>query len=213
MSAARYPVVVFDLDGTLLRGTSVSLWLAEWMGQGELIAELEREFHAGKISNHRIADVSAGWFRGVSLAEVWGALEGAPWIDGIDETTTALAAAGCQMLLGTITWKFAAEMLREMCGFAAVSGTEIGLEGEVLSGRVGRYIDEFGKLCFVEEWCVRNGYRLDEVAAVGDSRSDVPLFEKVSCAIALNATEDARAVATVTLDTDCLTDVLAHLLE
>jgi phosphoserine phosphatase len=37
-----YPVVVFDLDGTLLRGTTVSLLLAQWLGQTEEIAELER---------------------------------------------------------------------------------------------------------------------------------------------------------------------------
>ena len=41
-----YPIVVFDLDGTLLRGTSVSLLLAQWLGQTEEIAELEQAFHA-----------------------------------------------------------------------------------------------------------------------------------------------------------------------
>jgi phosphoserine phosphatase len=46
-----YPVVVFDLDGTLLRGTTVSLLLAQWLGQAEEIAELERAFHAYEISN------------------------------------------------------------------------------------------------------------------------------------------------------------------
>ena len=36
--------MVFDLDGTLLRGTTVSLLLAEWLGQAAEIAELERAF-------------------------------------------------------------------------------------------------------------------------------------------------------------------------
>jgi catechol 2,3-dioxygenase-like lactoylglutathione lyase family enzyme len=39
-AASGYPVVVFDLDGTLLRGTTVSLLLAQWLGRGEEIAEL-----------------------------------------------------------------------------------------------------------------------------------------------------------------------------
>jgi phosphoserine phosphatase len=49
------------------------------------------------------------------------------------------------------------------------------------------------------------------VAAVGDSRSDVPLFERVGMSIALNATPDARAAATHALDTEDLRDVLALL--
>jgi phosphoserine phosphatase len=57
--------VVFDLDGTLLRGTTVSLLLAQWLGRGDAIAELERAFHAHEISNSVVADTSAAWFAGL----------------------------------------------------------------------------------------------------------------------------------------------------
>jgi hypothetical protein len=50
-----YPVVAFDLDGTLLRGTTVSLLLAQWLGQAEEISELERAFQAHEISNSVVA--------------------------------------------------------------------------------------------------------------------------------------------------------------
>jgi phosphoserine phosphatase len=50
-----FPVVVFDLDGTLLHGTTVSLLLAEWLGQAAEITELERTFHAHEISNRVVA--------------------------------------------------------------------------------------------------------------------------------------------------------------
>ena len=39
MEASRYPVVVFDLDGTLLRRTTVSLLLAEYLGHTETFDE------------------------------------------------------------------------------------------------------------------------------------------------------------------------------
>ena len=47
----RYKVVCFDLDGTLLPDSSVSLWLAEQMGHGPGLTELEARFRAGMISN------------------------------------------------------------------------------------------------------------------------------------------------------------------
>jgi phosphoserine phosphatase len=206
-----FPVVVFDLDGTLLRDTTVSLLLAEWLGQTAEIAELERAFHAHEISNRVVADTSAGWLAGKSIAEAWKVLTSGYWIDGMAETFRALDAAGVSLLLGTITWRFAAEMLRERYGFAAVSGTEMQANDGVLSGMVSRYFDEHDKVRFVEEWCAQNGFSMSQVAAIGDSRSDVPLFRRVGMSIALNATPDARAAATHVLDSEDLRDVLALL--
>jgi phosphoserine phosphatase len=208
---SRCPVVVFDLDGTLLRGTTVSLLLAEWLGREGEVLELERAFRAHEISNSVIADASAAWLAGRSVDEAWRVLRDGPWIEGMAETFRALTAARVSLLLGTITWSYAAEMLRRNHGFAAASGTEMQAVDGVLSGAVSRYFDEHDKVRFVEEWCARNGYSMSQVAAVGDSRSDVPLFRRVGLSIALNATPDARAAATYVLDTDNLRDVLALL--
>jgi phosphoserine phosphatase len=158
-----------------------------------------------------VADTSAGWLAGKSVTEAWRVLEEGSWVDGMAETFQALAGAQVSLLLGTITWSFAAEMLRESYGFAAASGTEMRVVDGVLSGTVSRYFDEHDKARFVEEWCAQHGYSMSQVAAIGDSRSDVPLFRRVGMSIALNATSDARAVATHVLDTENLRDVLALL--
>ncbi len=206
--SSRFPVVVFDLDGTLLRGTTVSLYLAERMGREAEIAELERRFLAHEISNQVVADISAGWFAGRTRAEVWTELERAPWIGGMSDCLAAIAQTGSQLLLATITWSFAGELLKARHPFAAASGTEMSEQAGVLTGHVARHFDEHDKLRFVEDWCGRRGVEMSEVAAVGDSRSDVPLFRRVGLAIALNATEDARAAAHITIETDDLRDVL-----
>lgn len=209
MSSDRsWPVVVFDLDGTLLRETTVSLMLAEWLGKTEEVAALERAYSANEISNSLVADTSARWLAGKRMAEVWDVLEGGPWIEGMAETLETLAEAGTKLLLGTITWRFAAELLQERYGFAAVSGTEMSMRGDVLSGTVERNFDEHDKLRFVEGWCERHRYELGEVIAIGDSRSDVPLFARAGASIALNASPEARSAATYVLDTDDLRDVL-----
>jgi phosphoserine phosphatase len=211
MTDTAFPVVVFDLDGTLLHGTTVSLLLAEWLGQAAEIVELERAFHAHEISNRVVADTSAGWLAGKSTAEAWRVLTNGHWIDGMAETFRALDAVGVSLLLSTITWSFAAEMLRDRFGFAAVSGTEMQASNGVLSGTVSRYFDEHDKVRFVEEWCAKNRFSMSQVAAIGDSRSDVPLFRRAGMSIALNATPDARAAAAHVLDTEDLRDVLALL--
>ena len=208
---SRYPVVVFDLDGTLLRGTTVSLLLAQWLEREDEVSELERAFRVHEISNSVVADTSAAWLAGRSTDEVWRVLMDGPWIEGMAETLQTLTAARVSLLLATITWSFAGEMLRQHHEFAAVSGTEMQTDDGVLSGTVSRYFDEHDKLRFVEQWCAQNGYSMSQVAAVGDSRSDVPLFRRTGMSIALNATPDARAVATHVIDTEDLRDVLALL--
>ncbi|HEY7934206.1 MAG TPA: HAD-IB family phosphatase [Solirubrobacteraceae bacterium] len=211
MTFAAYPVVAFDLDGTLLRGTSVSVLLARWLGRASEISELERAFGAGEISNSIVADTQAEWLAGRTTADAWRVLEKGPWIGGMAETLQTLSCSRVELLLATITWSFAAEMLRERHGFAAVSGTQMQETDGVLSGTVARHFDEYDKARFVESWCAQNGYSMDQVAAIGDSRSDVPLFHRAGMSIALNGTPDARRTAMRSLDTDDLREVLTLL--
>lgn len=49
----------FDLDGTLVRGTSVSQHLADRFGQSEQMAELERRYTSGEISHSVVAEEQA----------------------------------------------------------------------------------------------------------------------------------------------------------
>jgi phosphoserine phosphatase len=205
----RWRLACFDLDGTLVRGTSVSQHLADRFGRGERMAELERRYATGELSNSVVAEEQARDYRGIPLPEVVEKLSDIACIDGIDSTLTTLRQRGVESLLGTVTWTFAAEEFRRRHGFAAVSGTEIDLDpGGVPTGGVKRHFDEWDKLEFVASYCEANGIDLAECIAVGDSRSDVPLFEAVGLSIALNATPQARAAASVALDTENLTDIL-----
>ncbi|MBJ7902220.1 HAD family hydrolase [Streptomyces sp. NPDC003656] len=204
-----HPVVAFDLDGTLLRSTTASLVLADAMGHRPAVEELERLYGAYEIDNHEFATREAVLFTGATPAQIRGHLRSAPWIGGVRETLTALADSGRTLLLATLAWRFAAEELEYRPFFAEVCGAGMELtEGGVLSGRVAQHIDEEGKLAFVARWCEAHGVGLDEIAVVGDSRSDVPLFRAAGTSIALNATADARAVADHALDTEDLRDIL-----
>ena len=204
----RFKIVCFDLDGTLLPDNSVSLWLAERMGHAQEMKQLEDRFRSGEISNVDIADASAGWFRGSRTRDIWAFLAQARWIRGIQPTLDTLKARGLSVVLGTITWRIAGDFLRDRHGFDEVSGTEMEVRDEVLTGHITRYFDEYDKRRFVEEACSARGFSLEECVAVGDSRSDIPLFRVVGRAIAFNGTEAARAAAHVSVDGPDITAVL-----
>ena len=116
--------VAFDLDGTLLRGTTVSLEVAALTGHVEEMRELERAYAAGEISSAVVAEAQARWLGGVAPADL--DVGGWPWLEGIEETVGALRAAGAQVLLATVTWSFAAAVIASRFGFDAYGGTELG---------------------------------------------------------------------------------------
>jgi phosphoserine phosphatase len=187
-------VIVFDLDGTLLPGTSVSAYLAGRMGHARELDELERRYRGGEIDNAAIAAMSAPWFAGVRPADV-----------------AELRDRRALPLLATITWRFAADLVGGLFGFTAVSGTVMGMHEGVLTGEIERLCDEYGKRDLVRSWCAEHHVPMSRVAAVGDSRSDLPLFAVAGFSLALNPTPDARAGADRAVDTEDLRDVLGHL--
>jgi HAD superfamily phosphoserine phosphatase-like hydrolase len=205
---ARFPIVFIDLDGTLLRGTTVSALTATWLGRGGELDDLERRYRDGAISNAVIAKTSASWFAGHRVEEIAEALAEAPWIEGIGEVTKELRSAGAYVALATITWRFAAELVADRYGFDVCCGTEMAVENGRLAGVVRRHFDAAQKAQFVERVCAERAVPTVRAAAIGDSRSDLPMFARAGFSIALNADDGARAAATLSLDTDDLRDVL-----
>jgi phosphoserine phosphatase len=196
--------VFFDLDGTLLRGTSISAATAEWLGRAGELDELERDYAAGRVTNAAVASASAEWFTGVRVAEFDAAFARLPWIEGIEEVVQA--APFCA--IATVTWSWAAEWAARRFGFAAWSGTDMGAVDGRLTGEVTRHFDGEDKAEWVAQACESRGIPLAGAAAVGDSRSDLPTFAVVGRAIALNADEAAREAADTAIDTDDLRDLL-----
>jgi phosphoserine phosphatase len=64
------------------------------------------------------------------------------------------------------------------------------------------------KVTFVAEQCERLGVGLDQVVAIGDGRSDLPLFHSVGFSVAVNASSEARAAASATVDSQSFLDAL-----
>lgn len=205
-------LVFFDLDGTLLRNTSASRLIADSLGYGRAFADFEESYRVGRIANADVARVSACHVIGRTVAEMAEILDGGDWIAGIEDVITALHERGIVSVLATVSWDFVAEIVAARYGFAAWCGTPMKRQGEKLTGQLGRPLESHDKAVFVTEVCSQRGVTLERAAAVGDSRSDVPTFRRVGLSIALNADHQARAVASVSCDTNDLRDLLCLLL-
>ena len=197
---AERGLVCFDVDGTLVPGTSSSVWVATRLGGGDALVAAEVAYAEGRITNEEVATVDARGWAGRAEAEIRAHLETLPLVDGIAETVVWCRDHGLRPILTTLAWAPVGLLLAERFGFAAFCGTVPEAEGGRYTGRVGRHLDEYGKRDFALAQARRHGVAPARCAAVGDSRSDLPLFAAVGMSVAFNADAAARAAATHVVD-------------
>ena len=195
-------LVVSDLDGTLVTGTTALNHLGAWIGHEAIIEGLEDKFVRGEVSDREVAEGYAPFYRGVALADAAEVMSRIPSIDDIGLGVAMLRQRSVDALIATVSWSFAAQALADVWGFSQVCGADLELDGAsgLFTGRVARHFEPEDKVAYVAEHCRRAGIGMDQVVAVGDGRSDLPLFRAVGFSVALNASREVRAAASTTVE-------------
>ena len=123
-------------------------------------------------------------------------LEDMPLVDGVARAVEAVHAAGGEAHIASLAWGVVAAYLCKRYGFDGYVGSELEMEDGVCTGGVALALEGEGKCAYARELCVSRGIDFDACIAIGDSRSDIPLFELVGTSVAFNATGEAERAAT-----------------
>jgi phosphoserine phosphatase len=197
--AMERAVLFVDIDGTLVAGGS-SVYLSEHLGHSETLIPACEAYSAGRIDNDAVATIDARGFAGRSEDQVRAWLGQMPLVAGIEELVSWCQSAGVIPVLASLAWDCVGGHLSERYGFADVCGGQLEVNAGTYTGVVASYFDEFHKLDFARSIARRFGFEMNACAAVGDSRSDLPLFEAVNFAVAFNASPAVRQAANAVLD-------------
>ncbi|MFE4635670.1 HAD family hydrolase [Streptomyces sp. NPDC056773] len=201
----------FDVDGTLVPGTSSSVFLAGFLGHRDELAEAEDGYASGALDNRQVSELDAAGWAGVPEEQVLSWLDGLPLVSGISETVAWCWSNGLVPVLATLAWSPVGSYLADRFGFHSFSGPRLETAGGRFTGRVARHFDEYDKRDFALAQARELGLDPLSCGAVGDSRSDLPLFASVGVAVAFNASKHARTAATVAVEDNDLRGVLPHL--
>jgi len=193
-------VVFFDIDGTLVPHTSSGQHLSALLGHGEVVRRAEAGYAAGTLSNTEVSVLDARGWATQTPADVRRFLESLPLIDGIAETVVWCRRHGLAPVLATLAWEPVGTYLCDRFGFDQACGPRLEMIDGRYSGEVAEHFDEMAKRDFAVRVAAQQGVDLMRCAAIGDSRSDLPLFAEVGLAIALNGTSAARAAAHASVD-------------
>jgi len=190
---------LFDLDGTLLHGTSAPVEISRQLGLEAETVALDRAVSAGEIGPPEYARRVHTLWKQLTETHVTAAFDGAPWLARIREVWAEIRRRGDYCAVVSLSPSFFVERLTGWGAhaaygsrFPAVPFTEPVDPSGVLSAAA--------KVLIADRLCRRFGVTRADCVAYGDSSSDKDLFAVVPVSVAVNADRHLTGLATHTYE-------------
>ena len=175
MGRGRLLLVVFDLDGTLIRGNTCCELIAARIGRLDRMREFERCTTQQEIAAARME--MADWYSTYSEEELTEGLLAATAAPGLRTGIARLQDAGVSVAIASITWSFAVRWFARRLGVEFYLGTELRPDRSI----VHVWADD--KALWLSDLARQLGLQREQTAAVGDSMSDLPMLRTAGRAI------------------------------
>ncbi|MFF9013196.1 HAD family hydrolase [Streptomyces sp. NPDC014870] len=185
-SMGRGRLHLFDLDGTLIRGSAAAVEISRQLGLTEEIAALERRFLVDGLTPDEFAVRAHALWAALTPEQVTAAFEGAPWLAGIREVWADIHAEGGRCAVISLSPDFFVERL---LGWGADSAHGSRWPSVPFTQPIHRpgILDAAAKVRITRRLCAEYGLGLADCVAYGDSMSDAQLFAAVPVTVAINA--------------------------
>ncbi len=205
-------LAIFDLDGTLKQARDPYVYLHTRLGTLEASQAFFADGFAGRISYEDWLLLDAALWKGTPLATVQALFRENPYLPGAVETVKGLKARGVNLALVSTGTQIHAEMVAEELGFDRVLCNYVFAQDGVISGEVQVQVPEGGKGAAVEDILAAFAVPPKDCLAVGDTRSDADMFQRVGVSIAVAPNHARlREKATLVLEEPDLTPIIPWL--
>ncbi|WP_328537849.1 HAD family hydrolase [Streptomyces sp. NBC_00344] len=186
---------LFDLDGTLIRGSAATVEISRQLGLLEEIGLLERDLISGVIGPPQYAVRVHALWSGLTLEHVVAAFAASPWLTGIQEVWRDIRERGEYCAVISLSPSFFVERLLGWGAHAAHGSRfpEVPFTKPVDPAGI---LSAASKVRVADQLCTEFGVGRDDCVAYGDSMSDVDLFGAVPLSVAVNADHLLAGLAT-----------------
>ncbi|MGQ4378969.1 HAD family hydrolase [Streptomyces sp. SAS_267] len=186
---------LFDLDGTLLHGSTAPLEISRQLGlEAETIA-LEKAISEGRIGPPEYAAQVHALWTDLTEVQVAAAFDGAPWMSGIEDVWREIRRNGDYCAVVSLSPSFFVERLLSW-GAHAAHGSRFPAVPFVEPLDPAGVLSSAAKVQIADLLCAEFGVSRAECVAYGDSGSDTDLFGVVPVSVAVNADRHLRSLAT-----------------
>ncbi|RDG37204.1 HAD family hydrolase [Streptomyces corynorhini] len=188
---------LFDLDGTLIRGSAAAVEISRQLGLSAEIAQLEAEFLSQGLAPGEFAVRARQLWAELTAAQVAAAFEGAPWLAGIREVWADIRERGDYCAVISLSPDFFVSRLLGWGVHAAHGSRWPELPFVEPVDRAG-ILTPAAKVKIANQLCAEFGVGMDDCVAYGDSMSDADIFAVVPRSVAVNADHHLSGLATHT---------------
>ncbi len=162
-------LVVFDLDGTLLRGPTVCELFSVPLGRLEEMQRFEHLTSELEIAEARAK--MARWYEVTPRERLLECLRTPQLAPDAELGIAYLRDAGVEIAIASVTWDFAVEHIAQRLRVIHFIGTRIERGGEI------KHVWPRDKAEWLTQLALTLGVARDRTAAVGDSLGDVPMLQ------------------------------------
>jgi len=206
-------LVVFDVDGTLMKVASSWQFLHEKLGTWDKGKQYAEQFFNGVITYKEWARLDAYLWKGLPLKRVQEIIDGIPYMNGALEVLTALRDGGLKVVLISAGLSLVTGRIEREIGVDGFLANDLKVEKGFLTGEVKVNVSVHNKDTILIRMLKKFNLKVDECAAVGDDETLIPLFGKVGLSIAFNPrSKVVEKQADVVVKSDDLREVLPFLL-
>lgn len=190
---------VFDMDGTLLHGSTAGVQIARRLGCLPDLLDLEESFAAGTMDTRAFSAAIAGLWQGITAEVVLEAFRASPWIGGLPEVLADVRERGERSLVITMSPDFFADGLRGL-GVDEVAASRFPPLPLTSIPDPAGILTPADKVTIVDAALARHGLTARDCVAYGDSGSDIPLFRWLPNTVAVNAVAELAELAAIRYD-------------
>ena len=217
---ARFDLVVFDVDGTLVEHPAdKTVWEVlnlRFTGDDSMNRERYAAYREGRLSYAEwvAMDVSGWRDAGATRDDIVAAFGSLKLVTGVRETLAALHEHGCRLAVISGTLDIMLDTLLPDHPFDEVycNRIQFGEDGTILAWSATPF-DMSGKSVALKAIAMREGIPLSRVAFVGDSDNDVWIAREAGFTVALNPKSDElEQLADAVVRSSDVRAILPHLL-
>lgn len=209
----KYKLVMFDMDGTLIKGRSIFIFAEKKGFKNKLIRSLQSE----KEPYEKSIEI-AQFLQGLSSTELLEIFRAIPLQKNVEKIAHTLKEKNVKTAVVTNSYQFVADDLKKRFDFDYAFANNLIIEQDIVTGKIILHNSSLKRCESGTIYSICKGFVLDqlctmldinpgEVVAVGDGKVDIGMIKKAGLGIAYKASEEVQKNA------DVVTNDLAAVLD